>query len=158
MRLPRLQHILSPLYVCAVMLILTGFAFIPVALAQSIPADQETDPFFALLLPLAYQFMALGGFAALGTALVNIAKFAKWAKDGDAPKWAAAIQGVLFVVFLGLKFFMPGFNPEAGSETAGQIAQLLLNALQLATQFGLGKVFHAGLRGVPVIGKSFSAS
>jgi hypothetical protein len=130
--------------------------------ALAAPLIQESgglqgDPFFNLVLPLALQFASLAGFSALGTAAVNVGKWLGWVKDGQAPKASTLVHGLLFAVFVAMVFLLPNFRVETGDQLAGQLSQLLLLAGELAAQFGLGKVWHAGLKGVPVIGKSYSA-
>ena len=101
-------------------------------------------------------FASLVGFPALVSAVVNIAKNYGWIADGNAPKvvgWLtlAGFVAVAVAYFTGNLPLVSQIDAQLGG-----LATFLLTLASFVGDLGLAKVFHAGLRGTPVIGKSFS--
>ena len=109
---------------------------------------------FNALFPL---FASLVGFPALVSAVVNVAKNYGWIPDGAAPKFVGYLTLAGFVATAG--FYFTGNVPLLTTIDAqlGSLAMFLLTLASFVGELGLAKVFHAGLRGTPVIGKSFTA-
>lgn len=105
---------------------------------------------------LVLQLAALAGFGALVAAIVNIGKQVGIVKDGQAPVFSTGINIIGLVVLFALKVFAPDVSVEGLDATAAQIAQFLTVAFGLFVQLGGARFAHDALRGVPVIGKSYS--
>lgn len=105
---------------------------------------------------LLVQFLALGGVAALIAVLVNLGKSFGLVSDGTADIWSTGLNLVGLLVLFVLKIVAPNISLPNVDKTAATIAQLLTLVLQLFFQFGVSKVAYASIRGVPVIGKSFT--
>ena len=101
-------------------------------------------------------FASLVGFPALVAAAVNVAKYFDFLPDGAAPAvvfWVniAGFVGVAVVYFTG--------NLEVLAKIdaiLGDVATFLLSFVAFVSQLGFAKLYHAGLKGSPVIGKSNS--
>lgn len=108
---------------------------------------------FNNLFPL---FASLVGFPALVAAVVNVAKNYGWLNDGSAPKVVSYMTLAGFVATAG--FYFTGNIPLLTQidTQLGSLALFLLTLASFIGELGLAKVYHAGLRGTPVIGKSFS--
>ncbi len=103
---------------------------------------------------LLQQFATLSGVAAFVTVVINWLKVLKVVEDGDAPTWSlglnlAALVGLFFANVL--KFNIAGLDNIAA--TIAEIAALVLSLFVL---LGVSKVAQTVVRGLPVIGKSFS--
>ena len=107
-----------------------------------------------ILLP---QFLALGGVAALVTALVNVLKQFNVVKDGQASIASLILNVLGFVTLIALKVLAPDFDFTGIDTSAGSIAQILILVLGLVVQLSASQKAHSTLRGLPVIGKSYSA-
>jgi len=103
-------------------------------------------------------FASLGGVAALVTALVNALKRIGVVKDGQSANASLLLNAAGFLAVILLKVFAPTFDFTSADATAGSLAQILVLVLGLVGQLIVSKGLHAGLRGLPVIGKSFSKS
>ena len=109
------------------------------------------------LLKLVNEFMALGGVGALIAVIVNILKAAGIVKDGQAPVYVTA-GGILgMALLLVLRLFQPTADLPGIDLAAQQIATVLNILLGFIIQLLAARASHAGLAGVPVIGKSFTA-
>ena len=101
-------------------------------------------------------FASLVGFPALIAACVNIAKSYGWLNDGSAPKVVFWVNIVGFVA-VGAMYFTGNLPLINQIDTQlGSLATFLLTLAAFVSQLGAAKVFHAGLRGSPLIGKSYS--
>ena len=108
------------------------------------------------LVTLVNQFMALGGVGALIAVSVNILKAAGIVKDGQAPVYVTA-GGILGMAgLLVLRLFQPGADLPGIDLAAQQIATVLEILLGFVVQILAARASHAGLAGVPLIGKSYS--
>ena len=107
------------------------------------------------LTSLLAQLATLAGVAAFITVVINWLKVFGVVKDGDAPTWSLGLNIVaLAALFLANVFKL---NVGALDSVAATIAQLAALVLALLVQLGVGKVTQAVVRGMPVIGKSFSS-
>ena len=102
-------------------------------------------------------FVSLGGFGSLIAGIVNVLKLFKVVSDGQSATWSTGLNllGVVGLFLLGI--FAPAADIAGLDATAGQVAQLLTVAAGLVFQLWASRKTHEQLRGVPVIGKSFSA-
>jgi hypothetical protein len=101
-------------------------------------------------------FAALVGFPALIAAGVNVAKYFKLVGDTQAPKVVFWANIVLFVG-VAVAFFTGNLPLLNQLDTQmGNIAAFMLTFVAFITDLGLAKAYHTGLRGTPVIGKSYS--
>lgn len=102
--------------------------------------------------------VTMGGFGALGSAIVNALKTLGWVKDGQAPEALSIVNAVAFVAVLMVVFFA-GFKLEQFDEISGlaatAITAVVTVAVALISLFGGSKAWHFILKGMPVIGKSF---
>jgi len=102
-------------------------------------------------------FASLVGFPALVAAGVNVSKSFGWLQDDAAPKVVFWVNIVGFVAVGALYF--TGNLPLLSQIDAqlGNLATFLLTLVSFVGQLGLAKLYHAGLKGAPVVGKSFSS-
>ena len=104
------------------------------------------------------QFGQLVGVAAAIAALVNVFKAFGLVKDGDAGKWAAALNLVALAVLVALKLFAPGVALEQIDAQAAMLAQVLLIVLGYVVQLFGSTAAHdlfSRMR-LPFVGKSFT--
>lgn len=105
--------------------------------------------------------LALAGFAAFTTMLVNVLKVIKIKgepiiKDGDAPKWSGGITLVGIVALYVTKLFLPAFDPSAIDKVLLEVATIGTYILSFVSTLGLEKLIHIMIKGTPVVGKSYS--
>lgn len=105
--------------------------------------------------------LSLAGFAAFTTMLVNVLKIVKIkgnpiVKEGDAPKWTAGITLVGVIALYVTKLFLPNFDVSGVDKILLEIATIGAYITSFITTLGLEKVFHTIIKGVPVVGKSYS--
>lgn len=105
------------------------------------------------------QGAALLGFGAIVGLLVNLLKSARIVKDGDAITVASIINFGLFCVLYLLRVLKPEAlaHVESLDVQAAQFATAATSVLYFVTQVGGSKLYQAIFRGVPLLGKSFSA-
>ena len=101
-------------------------------------------------------FASLVGFPALVAAAVNVAKYFELLPDGTAPAvvfWVniAGFVGVAIAYFTGNTPLLAQIDAQLGS-----LAMFLLTFVTFIGELGFAKLYHAGLKGTPVIGKSNS--
>lgn len=99
-------------------------------------------------------FASLVGFPALVAAGVNVAKYFGWLADGQAPAVVFWVNVVGFIAVAG--FYFSGNLPLLSQIDAelGSVATFLLTLVSFLGELGMAKLYHAGLRGSPVIGTS----
>ena len=102
-------------------------------------------------------FAALIGFPAFVSACVNVAKYFNVLPDGYAPKvifWLNIVgfAGVAVAYFTGNVPVLTDIDKQLGD-----LASFLLSFVAFISQLGFAKLYHAGLKGAPVIGTSNSA-
>jgi hypothetical protein len=98
---------------------------------------------------------ALIGFPALLAAGINMAK-QFGLPDGYAPKVVLYGNLAMFVFVLYLSFAGKLSILSAIDSQLGTLAAFLVTFSAFVADIGLTKLFHAGLRGVPLIGYSYS--
>jgi len=101
-------------------------------------------------------FASLIGFPALVAAAVNVAKYFGVLPDGSAPKvvfWVNLVGfvGVGALYFTGNLPLLTELDKQFGS-----LALFLMTLVSFIGELGFAKLYHAGLKGTPVIGKSAS--
>ena len=103
------------------------------------------------------QLGLLGGVAAIIAVLINIFKTLGVVQDGQATIYSVAANLIVFTGLVITQLF------QVDVDVLGLDAQLSTYAVMLTTVFGyfveLGgtKLFNSLVKGVPVVGKSFSA-
>lgn len=102
------------------------------------------------------QVATLAGFAALFTVVVNVGKFVGWVKDGDAPKWIAGLNLILVIAVYSLKLFRIEFDVSGLDANMREAAIVATFILSFVLDVGVSKVSHNVLKGLPLIGKSYS--
>jgi hypothetical protein len=103
-------------------------------------------------------FAQLGGIAALVAAIVSVFKVFGLVKDGDAGKWAAALNLIALGVLVGLRLGLPGIAIAEVDNAAAQIAGALVVILGYVVQLGASAWaydVYARLE-LPIIGYSHS--
>lgn len=102
------------------------------------------------------QVMALAGFAALVSFVVNALKYFGVVKDGSADKWVAGINlaGVLVVYALGI--LRVPFDLATVDKTLMEIATVGVYILNYLVTIGASKLTYFLTRGLPFIGKTNS--
>jgi len=102
--------------------------------------------------------LKLGGFGALVAALINMGKTLGWIPDGLAPTISTGLNLAGLIALYVLGIVQPDLNIEQLDSVAGTIGQILALAFGLAWQLLSTKLTHEkALKGVPFIGKSYSA-
>ena len=101
-------------------------------------------------------FASLIGFPAFIAAGVNVLKYFNVLPDGAAPTvifWVnvAGFVGVAVAYFTGNLELLTQIDEQLGS-----LALFLLSFVSFIGELGFAKLYHAGLRGAPVVGKSYS--
>ena len=105
---------------------------------------------------LAVLLASMAGFGALVGVLINVGKYFHIVQDGDAPKWNLAFQiGGLVLLFI-LRTFLPDIDIKGVDATLAIVAQLATMVLGLLTSLGFAKLTHTVVKGMPLIGKSYS--
>lgn len=110
------------------------------------------DPILKLLV----EWAALGGVAAIIAVVINVLKYFKLVADGQAQSWSAALNLIAMAVFVGLKIYKPDIDLAGIDAEIAKVAEIALIILGYVMQLGISKGTHAAVRGVPLVGKSFS--
>lgn len=101
-------------------------------------------------------FASLIGAPAFIAALVNTAKYFGILQDTQAPK---AVLWLTLLEFAGVAvaFFLDKIPVLIQVDLyLGSLALFMLSFVSFLTELGLAKLYNLGLRGTPVIGKSYS--
>ena len=101
-------------------------------------------------------FLTLAGWAALVAVSINAGKFAHVIPDGRAPDVSAALNVVGFAVLVIVRVFRPDFDVAGSDALLASVAAVLTSVLALLSQFGVSKLINNGVKGLPVIGYSYS--
>jgi len=113
------------------------------------------DQFDALFL-----LLGLPALGAVPAALVNAGKSLGWIKDGRAPIFRALISIVLLAILYGFQLLAPDFlmaNIGVIEGGAAGFVEFIGVLVQLALLILGSGLMHSGvLKGIPVIGKSYS--
>ena len=102
------------------------------------------------------QVAAMAGFAALITLLVNVGKVIGWVKEDMALVVSSGANLILILVVYGFQLFRPDFNFGTLDPIMAQAALVGNLVLTYVIQLMTSKVTHETVRGLPIIGKSFS--
>ena len=108
------------------------------------------------LTDLALQYGSLAGVAAFVAVLINIGKTIGVVKDGSSQQWSLALNVIGFLGFIALGVFTPDISIEGLDQNAATLANILLSLLGLFVQLGVSRGTHNTLKGLPLVGKSFS--
>jgi hypothetical protein len=113
---------------------------------------------FTLVVGLFKTAVTMGGFGALGAAIVNGLKTLGWVKDGQAPSVLVIVNGIALAAVL-LTVAASGISLDQFNVVAG-LAAVAITALvtfvtAVVSLFGGSRFAHFILRGLPVIGKSY---
>ena len=101
-------------------------------------------------------FASLVGFPAFVAAVVNTLKYFNVLIDGQAPKVVLWFTIAGFVL-TGVLFFMGQVDLLTRIDAAlGSYALFLITFVSFIGDLGLAKLYNLGLKGTPVIGKSFT--
>lgn len=105
---------------------------------------------------LVVQLTALAGFAALIAFVINLGKVVGFVKDGTAEKWSAGLNLVGLIILFSVKIFRPDLDIEGIDQTLLQVANIGTYILGFVLQLGVSKFSNYAVKGVPIIGKSYS--
>ena len=98
--------------------------------------------------------LSLGGFGALVGVIINVLKTVGLIKDGQATNYATGLNLLLLIaLFVGK---VMGFDVAGLDGVAGQVADTGIAILNLLVMVGGSRLFHVTLKGVPVVGRSYS--
>ncbi|MBE0573328.1 hypothetical protein IH575_00290 [Candidatus Dojkabacteria bacterium] len=99
---------------------------------------------------------SLVGFSALISLLINAAKWIGWVQEGQAQKISAGANLILILVVYFLRLFIPEFDIVGLDPIMSEAAAVGTLILSFILQLGFGKVTHETVKGLPIVGKSFS--
>ena len=102
------------------------------------------------------QFLALAGFAALISVIVNILKTVGVVKEDDAIKWVGGGNLIGILVMYGFRIFNSSFDFSGLDPTMMEISTVATFILSYVAQLGISKLTHIAVKGLPGVGKSFS--
>ncbi len=102
------------------------------------------------------QYGGLVGVAAVVGLLVNVLKSAGVVQDGQAQTWSAGFNLVGMAGMLALKVFQPDFDFAGMDAQAAQFASVAAVVVGYILQLLSSKATNSAVRGVPIVGKSFS--
>ncbi len=102
------------------------------------------------------EVLALAGFAALIALLVNVGKLIGFIKDGDAVKWSGGLNLLGILALFVTRLFLPTFDVSGIDQTLLTIATVGSYILGYVLELGISKLTHIAVKGLPVIGKSYS--
>lgn len=102
------------------------------------------------------EVLALAGFAALVALLVNVGKLFGWIKDGDAVKWSGGLNLLGILALFVTRLFLPTFDVSGINSVMLTIATVGSYILSYVMELGISKLTHIAVKGLPVIGKSYS--
>lgn len=98
---------------------------------------------------------SLAGVMALIVLLVNALKQFGLVKDGQATRVAQVLQAVAVIALVGLQ--LAGVEVEFIDKVASNVASLGVALLALVPLLmNLNSIIHEGVKGVPVVGYSYS--
>jgi hypothetical protein len=104
---------------------------------------------------LVAQFLSLVGIGAFITVAINAGKTIGLVKDGTAPVWSTGLNLLGLVILFGLHVI--GYTDfgtiDQGAATLAQLGTLVL---ALLVQMGAGRWAYGLVKGVPVIGYSYT--
>jgi hypothetical protein len=105
---------------------------------------------------LVTELMSLAGVGAFIAVVINILKATGVVNDGTAPTWAAGLNVLGLVILFILHVFVPSTDISNLNTVAGQVAQIAALVVGLVIQLLSSKAAHFALKGVPLVGYSYS--
>lgn len=102
------------------------------------------------------EFVALVGFAALVSFLVNLLKTFGVVKDGTSAKWVAGFNLAGLLALGVLRIFLPQFDVKPIDTALGSVAVIGMYILDYVIMLLGSKLTYFGVKGLPVIGKTYS--
>lgn len=100
--------------------------------------------------------VSLGGVGAVVAMLINVGKSVGFVKDGQAPAWRTGLNILGLAVLFLVKIFKPDFDVAGFDAQAAQFAAVASTVVAYLVEIGASELAHKYLKGVPLIGKSFS--
>ena len=101
-------------------------------------------------------WLSLAGVGAFFALLINIGKTTGVVKDGQAQTWSAVLNLVGIVAVFVLKLVKPDLDWAFVDSQAQTLAEIGTLAFGFVLQLLAAKTTHIAVKGVPVIGKSYS--
>lgn len=120
------------------------------------PLWQGVDPISPDLPGLLASFLALAGFAATVAAVINVGKFFRIIPDGAAPNVSLVLNLIGFAVLTIVRLFKPDLDVAGTDQVLAIVATVLTSVLALLSQLGVSKLINNGIKGLPIIGYSYS--
>lgn len=102
------------------------------------------------------EVLALAGFAAIVALVINVGKLFGWVKDGDAVKWSGGLNLLGILALFVTRLFLPNFDVSGINSVMLTIATVGSYILSYVMSLGISKLTHIAVKGLPVIGKSYS--
>jgi hypothetical protein len=102
------------------------------------------------------QWAALGGFGALIAFIVNILKTFGLVKDNQAVTWSTGLNLLGLAGLLAVGVYAPQLDVAGIDSKVAQFVQVGLVVFAYIVQLLGAKLGHTVVRGVPLIGKSYS--
>lgn len=144
-------------FLLVLIMVFAFFFAVPVFASAAPPVPPIPADLFSWFADLVIvQWPSLVGIAALITVLVNIGKSVGLVTDGEATRWVAGLNILGMVVLILLKIFQPQWAVLYLDSVAGVIAQVMIILSGFALQLVTSYLTHQSIRGVPVVGKSFT--
>ena len=94
------------------------------------------------LVQLVIGFGSMVGVAALVSILIDLFKRFGLVKDGDAPRWSAALNLIALIALVSARYFAPQFSVEFLDEQAGAVAQIAAVILSFVVQLRVSPEVH----------------
>jgi len=101
-------------------------------------------------------FGTLGGVGALIAALINVLKTIGVVKDGQAPAVSTGLNLLGLILLFVIGVIKPDFDLAGADRFAGELAGLLITVFGFIWQLVVARMTHDKLRGIGVIGKSYT--
>ncbi len=105
---------------------------------------------------LVVQLAGMAGFAAVIALVVNVGKAAGWIADGQAQNWSAGLNLLLLIGLFVARVFRPDVDVQHIDSQVAGFAQIGTMILSYVIQLIASQRTHDALRGVPILGKSYS--
>ena len=100
------------------------------------------------------QLTSLAGLGALIAALLGIFKHLGWAKDGTSQNWSTGLNLIALIGLYVAKVY--SFDLGGADNLAASLAVILPAVVKLFTMLLGSKAGYAALKGVPLVGKTYS--
>ena len=90
-------------------------------------------------------FLALGGVSVFLPALISLLKKLGIVGEGDADQMHGLLQAFLFLVFIGLRIFLPDLEIGGVDAVLKTLADVIIFILSFLGQFGIGRLAYKKL-------------